>query len=156
MRATTRRVLRARNRALAKDAAVRRNANACAVLERTGDHVVVGRCWFNVVDGMCPRHGDVREVQREYVTTGRLTDELKLKRVLVTLTLEEWGALKSATDDGAPPKDGPFPKKVYDDLVARGFMRHRVGPCPDGKGEGDFYLTLPAGEAALKNCAVKP
>lgn len=49
--------------------------HACAVRERTADGVSVGRCWFNVVDDKCPRHGDVSKVQAEYVRTGRLTDE---------------------------------------------------------------------------------
>lgn len=51
------------------------NVSACAVRERTADGVSVGRCWFHVVDGKCPRHGDVSEVQAEYARTGRLTDE---------------------------------------------------------------------------------
>lgn len=52
--------------------------NACAVRERIGDGDAVGRCYFNVVDGQCPRHGDVSAVQRRYQETGRLTDELDL------------------------------------------------------------------------------
>lgn len=51
------------------------NPDACAVRERTADGVSVGRCWFHVVDGRCPRHGDVRAVQAEFRATGRLTDE---------------------------------------------------------------------------------
>jgi hypothetical protein len=54
------------------------NIVACAVREYTADLVSVGRCWFNVQDGKCPRHGDVREVQRKFVETGRLTDEFEL------------------------------------------------------------------------------
>ncbi len=51
---------------------------SCAVRERTADGVSVGRCWFHVVGGCCPRHGDVRAVQAEYAKTGRLTDESEL------------------------------------------------------------------------------
>jgi hypothetical protein len=47
----------------------------CAILERTGDGRAVGRCWFRVVEGQCPRHGDVREVQARFIETGDLTDE---------------------------------------------------------------------------------
>ena len=54
------------------------NERACAVNERTGNGVSVGRCWFNVVDGRCPRHGDVTEVQTKYAKTGKLTDEADL------------------------------------------------------------------------------
>lgn len=71
------------------------------------------------------------------------------------LTLEEWGALTSCLDDGAPPTEARFPKTVYDGLVARGLMRHRIGKLPDG-GDADFWLTLPAGEVALKDCEVMP
>lgn len=53
--------------------------NACAVRERTADGVSVGRCYHHVVDGKCPRHGDVTEVQKRYRETGRLTDERDLK-----------------------------------------------------------------------------
>lgn len=51
---------------------------ACAVRERTADGVSVGRCWFRVEAGRCPRHGDVANVQRRYAETGRLTDESAL------------------------------------------------------------------------------
>lgn len=51
------------------------NASACAVYERTGDGVGVGRCWFRITDGRCERHGDVGAVQEKYRTTGQLTDE---------------------------------------------------------------------------------
>lgn len=54
------------------------NIVACAVREYTADLVSVGRCWFQVVDGACPRHGDVREVQKRFAETGRLTDEYEL------------------------------------------------------------------------------
>lgn len=33
----------------------------CAVIERTGDGVSVGKCWFHLKDGItCPRHGKVK------------------------------------------------------------------------------------------------
>ena len=53
--------------------------NNCAVLEQTGDGITCGRCFFYVVDGVCPRHGDVRAVQERYKTTGKLTLEDKLE-----------------------------------------------------------------------------
>jgi hypothetical protein len=56
------------------------NPEACAVLERTADFKAVGRCWFRVDDGRCPRHGDVAKVQEHYRKTGRLTDELDLPK----------------------------------------------------------------------------
>ena len=31
----------------------------CPINEQTGDGTAVGRCWFYLVDGVCPRHGDV-------------------------------------------------------------------------------------------------
>lgn len=55
-----------------------KDVRACAVRERTADGDSVGRCWFNVVAGRCPRHGDVTSVQATYATTGRLTDEMDL------------------------------------------------------------------------------
>ena len=51
------------------------STHACAVRERTADGVNVGRCWFHVEAGQCPRHGDVTKVQAEYASTGCLTDE---------------------------------------------------------------------------------
>lgn len=54
------------------------NPTACAVRERTADGVSVGRCYFQVVNDQCQRHGDVRKVQEHYAKTGRLTDESDL------------------------------------------------------------------------------
>jgi hypothetical protein len=54
------------------------NPEACAVRERTADGDSVGRCWFHVENGRCPRHGDVTAVQANYRATGRLTDESEL------------------------------------------------------------------------------
>lgn len=53
----------------------------CAINECTGDGTHVGRCWFaleKVGDEawLCPRHGNVTEVQRHYADTGELTSEL--------------------------------------------------------------------------------
>jgi len=48
----------------------------CAIREFTGGGVSVGRCMCYVgADYMCPRHGDVREVQARYKATGKLTDD---------------------------------------------------------------------------------
>jgi hypothetical protein len=52
--------------------------NNCAIFERTADGVGVGRCWFYLVDGKCPRHGNVKAVMDHYHKTGKLTDELNL------------------------------------------------------------------------------
>jgi hypothetical protein len=51
----------------------------CAVRERTGDGISVGRCWFHVDKSYsCPRHGNVLHVQKRFTETGELTDELDL------------------------------------------------------------------------------
>jgi hypothetical protein len=48
----------------------------CPINERTGDGVLVGRCWFYLPDGKtCPRHGDVSEAVEQYQKTGKLTPE---------------------------------------------------------------------------------
>lgn len=63
------------------------------------------------------------------------------------ITPEEWGALRSCADDGAPAKEAIFPESVYRDLVERGLMRARMGEAPDG-GRAEFYLTTPEGALA--------
>lgn len=50
-------------------------SRSCPVRERTGDGVSVGRCYYPTEDGVCPRHGDVREPLRRFNEDGRLTDE---------------------------------------------------------------------------------
>ncbi len=50
--------------------------NNCAINEVTGDGHHVGRCWFALKDGECPRHGDVTAVQEHFKATGKLTSEL--------------------------------------------------------------------------------
>lgn len=51
----------------------------CAVRERTGDGVSVGRCWFHVdelADTLtCPRHGDVTNIQGHFTETGELGED---------------------------------------------------------------------------------
>ena len=51
----------------------------CAVRERTGDGVSVGRCYFYTgKEGdslVCPRHGDVTEIQKHYGVTGELSED---------------------------------------------------------------------------------
>jgi hypothetical protein len=32
----------------------------CNVMEYTGDGACVGRCWFHLKKGVCPRHGKVK------------------------------------------------------------------------------------------------
>lgn len=52
----------------------------CAILERTGDGKVAGRCYFHSPGDKCPRHGDVSGVMENYRRTGQLTDEKDFKR----------------------------------------------------------------------------
>ncbi len=51
----------------------------CAVRERTGDGVSVGRCWFHTAEDndilTCPRHGDVTEIQSRFSETGELGED---------------------------------------------------------------------------------
>lgn len=50
----------------------------CAIRERTADGISVGRCWFftNYINGrlICPRHGDVTEVQKYFDLTKKLSE----------------------------------------------------------------------------------
>ena len=48
--------------------------DSCTIIERTGDGVSVGRCWFYCPNGVCPRHGDVTKY------LGKLTDENELRK----------------------------------------------------------------------------
>lgn len=53
----------------------------CAVRERTGDGVSVGRCYHFVgVTYQCHRHGDVREIQEHWVRTGTLSEDPRAGR----------------------------------------------------------------------------
>ncbi len=48
----------------------------CPINERTGDGILVGRCWFLLKNGnTCPRHGDVSEAVKLFKATGELTKE---------------------------------------------------------------------------------
>ena len=51
----------------------------CAVRERTGDGVSVGRCMFFMSEESgvltCPRHGNVTEVQKHFIATGELGED---------------------------------------------------------------------------------
>lgn len=51
----------------------------CAVLERTADGVPVGRCWYALKNGVCPRHGDVSKQMAEYAKTGKLFEDPRMK-----------------------------------------------------------------------------
>ena len=54
----------------------RLDAKNCAVREFTADGVSVGRCMHYVGDAdVCPRHGNVAEVQSRYLATGKLTND---------------------------------------------------------------------------------
>lgn len=65
------------------------SARNCAILERTGDGVAVGRCLHYLSDGQtCPRHGDVSTVQAHYLETGKLTDENEFRRCTCSATLK--------------------------------------------------------------------
>lgn len=50
----------------------------CPINERTGDGVLVGRCWFTLEGTTCPRHGDVKDAVWRYEKYGELTPERKL------------------------------------------------------------------------------
>jgi hypothetical protein len=39
--------------------------NNCPVIEKTGDGTPVGRCWFHMPNGVCPRHGEIEKIKRE-------------------------------------------------------------------------------------------
>jgi len=51
----------------------------CAVRERSGDDVSVGRCWFHTDKNnsglICPRHGNVTEIQKHFSLTGELGED---------------------------------------------------------------------------------
>lgn len=47
----------------------------CVICERTGDGVLVGRCWMTLNGGVCPRHGDISKAIKHYKSTGELTRE---------------------------------------------------------------------------------
>lgn len=51
----------------------------CAIAEYTADKNALGRCYHHLVDGGCPRHGDVREEQAAYVKNGVLTRDFELR-----------------------------------------------------------------------------
>jgi hypothetical protein len=53
--------------------------DSCPINERTGDGISVGRCWFHLDNGACPRHGDVSEAVKRYRASGLLTDENDLR-----------------------------------------------------------------------------
>lgn len=51
---------------------------SCPILERTGDGEPAGRCWYYTGEnGICPRHGDVRE---ELARLPELTDEKDFRK----------------------------------------------------------------------------
>src|SRR5207244_506060 len=48
----------------------------CPIIERTGDGIPCGRCWYYLPDGKtCPRHGNVEVPVKHYQETGKLTLE---------------------------------------------------------------------------------
>lgn len=47
----------------------------CPINEETGDGFIVGRCWFGLDNGKCPRHGNVSIACRRFENTGKLTPE---------------------------------------------------------------------------------
>jgi hypothetical protein len=49
--------------------------NNCPINECTGDGRFVGRCWFNLKNNYCPRHGNVEHAIKHYIQTGELTPE---------------------------------------------------------------------------------
>ncbi|KKN63693.1 hypothetical protein LCGC14_0499280 [marine sediment metagenome] len=55
------------------------NDRNCAVRERIGDGVSVGRCWIYTDEAegtlTCPRHGDVTSIQKRFSETGELGED---------------------------------------------------------------------------------
>ena len=47
----------------------------CPINKQTSDGVTVGRCWFELDEMVCPRHGDVSVEVSTMITTGRTTLE---------------------------------------------------------------------------------
>jgi hypothetical protein len=47
----------------------------CPISEVTADGTPCGRCWYWCRDGICPRHGDVKEAITKHLETGKLTWE---------------------------------------------------------------------------------
>ena len=48
----------------------------CPIVEKTGDGIFVGRCWFHLPDEKtCPRHGNVSQAVKRFKETKKLTDE---------------------------------------------------------------------------------
>lgn len=52
--------------------------DSCPIREYTGDGCPVGRCWFHLENGVCPRHGNVREAQELYRRSGKLTPDPRI------------------------------------------------------------------------------
>jgi len=52
----------------------------CPINEQTGDGVTCGRCWFPLKDGVCQRHGEVRDEVRFFKEHGHLTLENTMRR----------------------------------------------------------------------------
>lgn len=54
--------------------------NSCPISEQTGDGTRVGRCWFHLVNCVCPRHGDVRQEVEIYRDTLKCTLENDMRK----------------------------------------------------------------------------
>ena len=49
--------------------------NNCVINERTGDGILVGRCWHTLKGNGCPVHGNISEAIKHFKKTGELTKE---------------------------------------------------------------------------------
>ena len=52
----------------------------CPIIEQTADGTPVGRCWYTLDNGVCPRHGDVSPEVSRYERDGLLTMENRMLR----------------------------------------------------------------------------
>lgn len=57
------------------DTNIRHVVKNCPINERTGDGVLVGRCWFALKGNECPRHGNVENAMKHFEQTKKLTPE---------------------------------------------------------------------------------
>ena len=52
----------------------------CPINEQTSDGIPVGRCWFALTNGVCPRHGDVTDEVARFRETGLTTLENVMRK----------------------------------------------------------------------------
>ena len=52
----------------------------CPINEQTADGRTVGRCWFNLTNNICSRHGDVSVEVKHFEHTKKLTLENNMRK----------------------------------------------------------------------------